>query len=66
MDSEGITGLRALLALCEENPPVKNSPYKGQCRGVLCFLWSAPEQTVEQMNETQVIWYAITLIMTSL
>ena len=24
-----------------------NSPHKGQCRGVWCFLWPAPEQTVE-------------------
>ena len=38
----------ALLALCEGNPssPV-DSPHKGQC-----FLWSAPEQTVEQTMET--------------
>ena len=31
-----------------------------------CFLCSVPEQTVEQTIETQVIWDAITLIMTSL
>ena len=31
-----------------------------------CFLWSAPEQTVEQTNEMPVIWDAIVLIMTSL
>ena len=30
------------------------------------FLWSAPEQTVKQTMETQVIWDAIALIMTSL
>ena len=30
------------------------------------FLWSAPEQTVEQTMETPVIWDAISLIMTSL
>ena len=30
-----------------------------------CFLWSAPEQTVER-NETPVIWDAIALIMSSL
>ena len=29
-----------------------------------CFLWSAPEQTVEQTIETPVIWDAIALIMT--
>ena len=31
-----------------------------------CFLWSAPEQTVEQTIETPVIWDAIALIMMSL
>ena len=31
-----------------------------------CFLWSAPEQTVEQTFETPVIWDAIALIVTSL
>ena len=31
-----------------------------------CFLWSAPEQTFEQIIETLVIWDAIALIMTSL
>ena len=31
-----------------------------------CFLWSAPEQTVEQTIETPVIWDAMALIMTSL
>ena len=30
------------------------------------FLWSVPEQTVEQTIETQVIWDAIALIITSL
>ena len=28
-----------------------------------CFLWSAPEQTVEQTIKTPVIWDAIALIM---
>ena len=31
-----------------------------------CFLWSAPEQTVEQTIETPVIWDVIALIMTSM
>ena len=31
-----------------------------------CFLWSPPEHTIEQPNETQVIWEAILLIITSL
>ena len=31
-----------------------------------CFLWSAPEQTVEQTIRTPVIWDAIAFIMTSL
>ena len=31
-----------------------------------CFLWSVPEQTVEQTIEMPVIWDAVMLIMTSL
>ena len=31
-----------------------------------CLIWPAPEQTIEQTIETQVIWDSITLIMTSL
>ena len=31
-----------------------------------CFLWSAPEQTVEQIIETPMSWDTIALIMTSL
>ena len=31
-----------------------------------CFLWSAPEQTVEQTIKTPVVWDAMVLIMTSL
>ena len=31
-----------------------------------CYLWSAPEQKVEQTTETLVTWDAIALIMTSL
>ena len=30
------------------------SPHKDQWRGALCFLWFAPEQTVEQTMETPV------------
>ena len=52
----------ALLALCEGNIP----PTKASDAGLWCFLWSAPEQTVEQIVETQVIWDAIVFIMTSL
>ena len=33
---------------------------------LLCFLWSAPESTVEQIMETPVIWCTIAFIMTSL
>ena len=57
----------ALLALCGGNhqSPV-DSPHKGQWRGALMFLWSAPKQTVDQTLETPVIWYAIALIVTSL
>ena len=30
----------------------------------LCFLWSVPEQTVEQTIEKPVIWDAMALLMT--
>ena len=42
------------------------SPHYGNDTVLGCFLWSAPEQTVEQTLETPVIWDVITLIMTSL
>ena len=32
---------------------------------IWCFLWSVPEQTVEQIIETPVIWDASALILTS-
>ena len=56
-----------LLTFCEgiHRSPV-DSPQKGQRRGALVFLWSAPEQTVEHTIETLVNWYAITIIMTPL
>ena len=49
---------------CEWNPPVILT--KASDAELWCFLWSAPEQTVEQTMETPVIWDAIALIMTSL
>ena len=33
---------------------------------LLCFIWSAPEQTIEQTIETSMIWEGIPLIMTPL
>ena len=36
----------ALLAICAGNSPVTGEE-KGQWRGALIFLWSAPEQTIE-------------------
>ena len=50
-----------LLALCEWNPLTKASDAE-----LWWFLWSAPEQTIEQTIETPVIRYVIALIMTSL
>ena len=35
------------------------SAHKGQWRGALMFVWSAPEQTVEQTMELPVIWDAM-------
>ena len=47
--------------LCGELPLTKASDTE-----LWCFLWSAPERTIEQAIETPVIRDAITLIMTSL
>ena len=60
--------ITALLALCEGKPPVTGgfSSHRPGCDAELwCFLWSAPEQTLEQTIETPVIWDALVLIMTS-
>ena len=51
----------ALLTLCEGIHLVKASVAE-----LWCFLWSAPEQTVQQTIETPMICDAIALIMTSL
>ena len=61
----------ALPALGEGNPPVTGAWFPRTKASdaeleLWCFLWSAPEQTVEQTIETSVIWDDITLIMTSL
>ena len=58
----------ALLALWEWNPPVTGG-FPSQwpvTQSFDAFIWSAPEQTVEQTIETPVIWGAIALIMKSL
>ena len=39
---------------------------KGSDAELWCFLWSVPEQTVEQAIETPMIWDVLALIMTSL
>ena len=41
-------------------------PTKASDAELWCFLWSPPEQTVEQTTETLVIWDAIAFLMTSL
>ena len=58
----------ALLALCAVNPPVTGESRltKAGDAELLYFLWSAPEQTVDQTIETPVIWDAIVLNITSL
>ena len=43
-----------------------DSPHKGQWRVALIFLWSVPEQTIEQAIEMLVIRDAIAPIMTSM
>ena len=56
-----------LLAFCEgiHLSPVRIHLTKAIDAEFWCFLWSAPEQTVETI-ETPVIWDAIALIMTPL
>ena len=41
-------------------------PLWGESISHRCFLWSEPEQRTEQTIETQLLWDAIALIMTSL
>ena len=57
-----------LLALCEGNPLVTGEfpSQKASDAELWCFLWSVPEQTVDQTIEMPVIWDTIALIMTSL
>ena len=43
----------------ESNGEPVDSPLKGQWRGTLMFLWSLPEQTVEQTIETR--WFEMPL-----
>ena len=54
----------ALLAFCAGNSPVTRT--EASDAELWCFLWSEPGRTTEQTMETQVIWDAIALIMTSL
>ena len=55
------------LGFCEGNPPVTGRFFtKASDAELWWFIWSAPEQTVEQTLETLVIWDAIAFIMTSL
>ena len=56
-----------LLAFWAGNSPVTSEFLTEASNAELwCFLWYAPEQTVEQTLDTLDIWDAITLIMTSL
>ena len=47
--------ISALLALCEGNPPVTGYLTQASDAELRCFLWSAPEQMVEQRIQTKVI-----------
>ena len=55
--------ISASLAICEENPPVTT---KASDAELWCFHRAAPEQTIKQTIEAQVIWDEIALIITSL
>ena len=57
----------ALLVPCEGNPPITGGyPHRPVTWSFDLLLWSAPEQTIQQTIETQVIWETIAFIMTSL
>ena len=57
----------ALLALCDENPPVTDGfPSQRSLTRNFDVFFDLREQTVKQTIETLVIWDAIALIMTSL
>ena len=60
--------ISALLALCEENPPVTGGfpSLRAHNSELWCFIWSAPDQTVEETSEALLIWDTIALIMTLL
>ena len=52
--------------LWKESTRYRGIPFtKASDAEVWCFLWPAPEQTVEQTIGTPVIWDAILLIMIS-
>ena len=59
-------GVNMLMALCERNSTVTVEFPSQSDAELWYFLWSAPEQTIEQIIEKTVIWKAISLIMTSL
>ena len=54
-----------LLALCEGNPPVTRGfpPQRARNTELKCFLWCAPERTVEKTVELLVIWGAMTVML---
>ena len=55
---------RVTGSMCEELTGHRWIPIaKASDAELLCFLWSAPEQTVEQTVKTLEIWDAIALIM---
>ena len=58
----------ALLAILWGESTVErwNPLTKASDTELWCFLWSTPEQTVEQTIETPVIWDAMPAIVTSL
>ena len=66
MSSNG--NIFCITGLCEGNPPVTGrSPLiKASYAERWCFLWSMPEQTLEQTIEMPVIWRTMVFIMTLL
>ena len=67
MTSSNGNNVRFIGPLCGESIGHRWIPLtKASDTELWCFLWSAPEQTVERTIETPVTWDAIALIITSL
>ena len=67
MTSSNENSFHVTALLWEESTGHRGLPLtKASDAKLWCFVWSAPEQMVEQIIETPLIWDAITFMMTQL